>query len=908
MPEKELRPIRVPEALTFIERWSRTSPDATAILSTDGSSLSYKEFEALTAAVGRKVLDAGIGAEETVAVLAGQGPLQLIAVAGVMRVCSCAVLQPRTIVSEVRESLVRLAASALVVSPEFEEEAQAASALGLAVVFARADYSPQEWPIWTLNPGKKPTVRHSDAVLYLMTSATTGVSKIVPLSAANLDAGVSARYRTLRLTCEDRQLLMTSFSHIIGVENTLAQFLAGGSVIATAGFDPNAYSSWLERLRPTWYDCAPAVHEAVLAQLTAAPPQSPTSLRFIQSAGSALQPSTKRALQDILRVPVFNDYGMTEACPIAVDAYCDEPIPEKSAGRSCGLEVAVMATSGELLVAGNKGEIVVRGPALISGYLDDQQSDKEAFSNGWFRTGDAGWLDERGNVFLTGRLKEMINRGGEKISPAEVDAIFRLHPAVMEAAAFGVPHPTLGEDVACAVVLRSEANSAVTTAELTQFAAQHLARFKVPHRIFLVTQLPKGELGKIQRRQLTEQFGNAAVVASSPVAPTGTSLDEGAEDARYWIREIWSRILNREDIGADEDFFAAGGDSLGAINMLSEVDQYFGSTTSSFASDFVDDPTIGNLSAMLERDYAAAVKEGATSRMKVYPVTSEGAGRRIYCVPGVYEEGFYFRRLAKHLRGKMDLSIVRPANLLNDLSLYAFERAAEQVTELIQSQQKDGVCLIGGFCWGGVIASEVARRLKASNRDVRLVLFDAQMPGYPGVWNYLGNWIRSGLRTAGTAFEDRRPLANSRVPAESGENSLPRGSLYQLVQRINRSLRGRSLRLLWYAANCNRALLARFQNTSLAQWTIKKSLEEYFGFFTPQRILSPILHFRCVIERDRFETASRLGWRKYACKGIEERVYTVNDHHQLFRESHLPQICETILHWIVVTDTPAQPH
>jgi len=498
----------VPEAVKAIERFAGSSPHATALIAQNSVSLTYCDFWKEVCAASRKLQECEIEADGTVGVLTVQGPAQIIAITGVLNYCTCVPLQPKLSVIEVQTLLQRVSASALIVSPEFEAEAEAAIASGLAVVVARDDQCAERWKIRRPASSLRVRSKSSGATLIFITSATTGQPKLAPLTPVNLDAGITPRYNRLQLKNSDRMLLMTPWCHIMGMQTTLAQFQVGGSVIATAGFDSAAYSSWIHDLRPTWYDCAPTVHRAALVELKKAPLKAPTSLRFLLSAGAPLPQEVKVELEQMLGVPMFNDYGATEAGPIASDAFLDGPRIPDSVGRTCGLEIGVMAPTGEMLSAGIEGEIAVRGLSVIHGYVNGQQADRSSFRGTWFCTGDAGRLDLAGNLYVTGRFKEIINRGGEKIDPAEVDAVIKAHSAVTDAAAFGVPHPTLGEDVACAVVLRTSNSPSLSAIELRRFAAERLARFKVPYRIHFVETIPRSELGKAQRWLLTEQFKN----------------------------------------------------------------------------------------------------------------------------------------------------------------------------------------------------------------------------------------------------------------------------------------------------------------------------------------------------------------------------------------------------------------
>jgi acyl-CoA synthetase (AMP-forming)/AMP-acid ligase II len=229
-------------------------------------------------------------------------------------------------------------------------------------------------------------------------------------------------------------------------------------------------------------------------------------LRFIRSSSSSLPPQVMTELEAAFGVPVIEAYGMTEAS----HQMASNPLPPKprfagSVGVAAGPEVAVMDGDGNLLPPGELGEIVIRGRNVTAGYESNPSANASAFTNGWFRTGDQGYLDNEGYLRLTGRLKELINRGGEKVSPLEVDTILMDHPAVAQVVTFAMPHDKLGEEVAAAVVLREGA--AVDERALRDFASERLAQFKVPRKIVFLSEIPKGATGKLQRIGLAEKLG-----------------------------------------------------------------------------------------------------------------------------------------------------------------------------------------------------------------------------------------------------------------------------------------------------------------------------------------------------------------------------------------------------------------
>jgi acyl-CoA synthetase (AMP-forming)/AMP-acid ligase II/thioesterase domain-containing protein len=874
--------------LEAVAHFATATPQAPALVCADGTAFSYADLSSMLDAVSERMQQADIGEDATVAVLAPQGLLQVLATFGVLRHCVCAPLQPRTTLSEVKVTLARMGATALIATPEFEAEATVAANMGLIVLRATDPLSPDTWSIQRSSIEGQARSVPKDTVLLLRTSATAGHPKIVPLSTRNLDAAIAARRHSLRLTCADRQLLMTSLCHIIGIENTLAQWLAGGSVIVTSGFDPSQYLHWLSVLQPTWYDCSPAVHQAALVQLERVLPEH--SLRFLQSAGAPLPPDVRNRIEQLLHVPVFNDYGMTEARPIAVDAFLTGDHIAGSAGRACGLEIGIFDSDGILLPAGKEGEIVVRGQALFPGYMNDPEANRMAFDNGWFRTGDAGRLDEDGNLFIIGRLKEMINRGGEKIVPSEVDAAIAAHPAVLEAAAFAIPHPTLGEAVACAVVLR-EAHFAVTPIDLRRFAAERLASFKVPHRICFVDSIPRGELGKPQRWQLKEKLPVPQSAAAIEGNAQFQKLSPTSRDVFFKIREVWIRTLDRDDLSIDEDFFNAGGDSLAALNMLIDVDSFFQCNTSAQAAHFLDEPTLFRLTEMVGQPMILTEGPADSNEMRVFPVRDSRSGLRLFCAPAEQEEGLYFRGLARHLSGLMDLFIARRSRATAEPGLYTFEQDGADMARAIRTVQPEGPYLIAGFCYGGVIAAEAARCLSQAQHAVQLVLFDVPLPGYPGPAGSARIVFSGALaKMRGRHFRNvPSALAADGEPSPTATALPTMGGGFALVERLTR-------RLAWTAISHARAALRPLEGFPFMQSLFRQARKEYFPFYRARTLDTPILHFLVKDEPDRIQDVARYEWRRFARAGVTETIVDF-DHHNLFHEANLPIITHTLLTW-----------
>jgi acyl-CoA synthetase (AMP-forming)/AMP-acid ligase II len=351
-----------------------------------------------------------------------------------------------------------------------------------------------------------------DIALILHTSGSTGRPKRVPLTHAQLSIAAVNVADTYALTPDDVSLCVMPLFHVHGlVASTLGTLATGGTVIVPAKFNPLSHWRVAESYGATWYSAVPTMHQLLVARAKGnARPAGAGKLRFIRSCSASLAPQLLSDLEECFGAPVLEAYGMTEAA----HQMASNPLPPKahkpsSVGPNTGTtEIAIMDAAGNLLQSGERGEVVIRGANVIKGYENNPEANASSFTNGWFRTGDQGYLDEDGYLLLTGRLKEMINRGGEKIAPREIDEALLSHPAVDQAVAFGVPHPGWGEEVAAAVVLKEGATA--TEAELTAHCRERLADFKRPKQIFITQAIPRTATGKIQRSRVAEAFAGAA--------------------------------------------------------------------------------------------------------------------------------------------------------------------------------------------------------------------------------------------------------------------------------------------------------------------------------------------------------------------------------------------------------------
>ncbi len=547
---------------------------AAGLLGEEDRMLSHQQVWDHVEATGRALNHLGIGRGDRVAIVLPQGLDLAVTFLAVASAATAAPLNPAYVETEFAFYLGDLRARALILPKDYASPARAAAdSLGVPIIeLSQPDAVAGNGQLsGTSRPSEAPAgfAEADDVALVLHTSGTTSRPKLVALTHANLLASARHIGATLQLQPGDRCLNVMPLFHIHGlVAGVLASLAAGGSTACTRSFSAAQFPDWLERWKPTWYTAVPTMHQAVLAHARSqqgAPRQ--TSLRFIRSSSAALPPAVMAGLEEVFGVPVIESYGMTEAA----HQMASNPLPPRarkpgSVGPAAGPEVVILNPAGVQLGRGATGEVAIRGPNVIRGYTDNPGANAGAFFDGWFRTGDQGYLDADGYLFITGRLKELINRGGEKIAPREIDEVLLAHDGVRQAVAFAVPHPTLGEDVAAAVV-RSD-GAPVTEAQLRKFALDRLPAFKVPSRILFVEDIPKGPTGKIQRIGLVDRLASSLAVA----------YEAPASDTEQLVVKTMCEVLGCQNAGRNDNFFSLGGDSLRATQVLARLEQALGIT------------------------------------------------------------------------------------------------------------------------------------------------------------------------------------------------------------------------------------------------------------------------------------------------------------------------------------------
>jgi|SRR5579871_6363471 len=637
--------------LELLQKRAGETPGAEALCAPRRPVLSYGELWRQVEQINAALRASGIRLNDRVALALPNGPEMAVAFLGVAGCAAAAPLNPAYRVSELESYLRDLRPSAILLEAGVDSAARAAanSAGVPAAEVAVASGAPAgQIEVRASGPARSDNseavcLGPDDTALVLHTSGTTSRPKIVPLTHRNLLISACNIARSLELGPADRCLNVMPLFHVHGLIGALLSSLAAGaSVFCTPGFYVTEFFSWLEESRATWYTAVPTMHQAILAR---APEHAETiarcPLRLIRSGSAALAPVIMAELERVFQAPVIESYGMTEAA----HQMTSNPLPPRkrkpgSVGIAAGPEIAILDANGEILPSGASGEVAVRGENVTPGYPGGAEA-SAPFGNGWFRTGDQGYLDAEGYLFLTGRIKEIINRAGEKIAPREVEEALLQHPSLAQSAAFAVPHPTLGEDVAAAVVLRPGAHA--EEKELREFAAARLAHFKVPSRIAIVADVPKGPTGKVQRLGLASQLGLTAPAILAPYEAPLTTVERT-------LAAIWSEVLHVLVVGRNDNFLDLGGDSMLAGRLIAQVREQF-SVELSILGLFDTRATIAAMAQMID-----SARQEASPKQPTAPAQASLAQEQLwYLWRGAPQDPAYNRATSIRFGGRLDV-------------------------------------------------------------------------------------------------------------------------------------------------------------------------------------------------------------------------------------------------------------
>jgi acyl-CoA synthetase (AMP-forming)/AMP-acid ligase II len=478
---------------------------AAIVLPDEQITVTYDSLRQQVRAAADTFASAGITRADRVAMALPNGLPAIVCFLGASAAGTAAPLNPAYREEEFRFYLEDTNARLLVLPSAGADEARRAAASTVPVMDVSCDAGQVRL---SGGPGKRSASppKGEDVALVLHTSGSTGRPKRVPLKHGNLAVSVGNVIRTYDLTSDDVSLCVMPLFHVHGlVASLLATLATGGTVVVPPRFNALGFWRVVHDHNVTWYSAVPTMHQLLIARVRGGERPDAGTLRFIRSCSAALSPDTMSTMEQAFGVPVLEAYGMTEAShQMASNPLPPGPRKPGSVGPGTGVRIGIMDAEGHLLQSGQHGEIVIQGPNVIEGYENNPEANATSFSSGWFRTGDQGFLDAEGYLTLVARIKELINRGGEKISPREIDEVLMTHPAVAEAVAFGIPHRVWGEEVAAAVVLRDQPEC--TDEDLLSYCRERLAEFKCPKKIHITQVIPRTATGKIQRRVVASAF------------------------------------------------------------------------------------------------------------------------------------------------------------------------------------------------------------------------------------------------------------------------------------------------------------------------------------------------------------------------------------------------------------------
>ena len=489
---------------------NQQNDDLIFLTSEKNEKLSYGEFKIFNEKISRQLAATNIINSDRAAIVLPNGPLMASSFLSISSYMSAAPLNPSYKQEEFEFYLDDLKPKFLLVEPNSKSLAViAAKNLNIPVFEMRIS---DNQPLGTFELFDKETDYKNpndyDEALVLHTSGTTSRPKIVPLSNLNIFTSAVNISKSLKLTADDHCLNIMPLFHIHGLIAVLsASAKVGASVCASNGFNALKFLDLAETQNITWYSGVPTMHQAILLRAQKNSDKAKKlNLRFIRSSSASLPPAIFEQLNDIFQTPVIEAYGMTEA----THQMASNPLPPAIqkpglVGMPAGPEICIMNDKNEKLPQGEIGEICIKGDNVTNGYENNPEANKQSFVNDWFRTGDEGFFDEDGYLKISGRLKEIINKGGEKISPLEVDNILMDFPPIDQALCFGYKDKMLGEDIAVAIKLKE--NKSCTEDDIKSYANEKLAKFKIPKKIFIVEDIPKGATGKLQRIGLAKKFG-----------------------------------------------------------------------------------------------------------------------------------------------------------------------------------------------------------------------------------------------------------------------------------------------------------------------------------------------------------------------------------------------------------------
>lgn len=700
-------------------RWSEKQPDAPALISEGNAPVTYRALVAGMDEVRATLNSSGFGRGSRIAVVHSGGVDMAFILFGIMSGAAGVPLNPQLTANEFKTNFHERKVDALIIESGVSKVAvMVAEELRIPVFethtqFLEGENKVQITPQFFREPVPPQSARSDDVAMVYGTSGTTGRTKIVPKKHGLYLVSYETRIKCFGTGREDVGILFRPLYYAGPFGTVVEALVAGGSVVVLPRFEPAAFFRCVATYGVTWVTAGPTFHRAIHRHLREHPEAARGAhIRQIRVSSAALEQKVIDDLEQIFSASVETSYGLTEGGRIAVSRNDLAPRKPGTVGVAVdrlgigNAEIRIRSLDGTFPPPGEYGEVVIRGGQVFEGYENDEAANAEAFVDGWFRTGDEGFLDADGYLTLTGRIKEMINRGGEKVSPAEVDSALMDHPEVREAATFPIPHPTLGEEVAAAVVQETEAS--LSDQVLSKYLLKTLTGFKVPRRFVFVDEIPKSETGKVQRYRLAAALGLAE---TNEIAPPSEVPDRPPTPLESRLQELWAKALGLPRVGLHDNFFLLGGDSLQAIDLFLGIEKEMKSRQP--VATLFEAGTVAEMAQLIE---------AAEPRGCIVPIRPEGDKPPFFCVHGSRGGVIAFYNIAKRLDARQPFYGIQSVGW--GPAMPPFTRTADMVDHYVSEMRKiqpRGPYYLGGFSFGGRIAVYMANALKAAGEEVALL-------------------------------------------------------------------------------------------------------------------------------------------------------------------------------------------
>ncbi|MDP3385821.1 MAG: AMP-binding protein [Eubacteriales bacterium] len=697
--------------------YAKTEPGRPAVLKSDGKGASYGDFAVVYRAFSDFIAMHDIQGHERIAILSDNGLATSLLALPIME-CNVLVTVDRDLAGKRLIDYITLLSTDYLLTDKSDPELASLirdSGFGLVHFDLSGDMGQISCSFELVHSA---TVRYGDIgyrtddlANLSTTSGTTSTPKIVPTTTLNHLCGIESTVQSFGYNENDKMLIVTKMSKLTSINAMLAILSTGGCVMITNVFNHNEFVNMIKSKGITLFTASPAVLNSLADYLKYNQIDlGITSLRFVRSSGAPLPGKLKGYLEDAFKTSVIQTYGMTETKLIATTYGAPKGYKEGSVGISAGSLVSVV-----------DGEILIKGPCVFSGYENLPEVNALCFTDGWFHTGDMGYVDEDGYIFITGRIKEMINRGGEKVSPYEVESFLLGHEDIKSVAVFPYPNRYGSEDVGAVVVPKESKTTDLNT--LRRYLTGKVPHFKMPSLLYVVDEIPVGQNGKIQRKQLfgllSSRYPDKAPHTVSDRS-AGVPPFNGLTETQRFLIGSWQNILNRKNIGLSDNFFEAGGDSLAAAALFSEIENQYGIQVP--VNVFFNNSTVAELS-----DYIDHYESVVGNFKFLFPIKASGYKNPLICVHSGDGEAVTYHHLAQFMEESRPVYGLRfDPNAEGWFHPLSFDQICERYVDEIVSLDPIGPYNLCGTCYGGVLAFKIAVGLKQRGYVVGiLAMFDS---------------------------------------------------------------------------------------------------------------------------------------------------------------------------------------